>query len=869
MIEIRNVVKDYVAGDMVVKALKGININFRDSEFVSILGPSGCGKTTLLNIIGGLDQYTDGDIVIDNVSTKDYKDRDWDTYRNHYIGFVFQSYNLISHLSILENVELALSIAGMSKKDKKQKAIEALERVGLKDQIKKKPNQLSGGQMQRVAIARAIVNNPKIILADEPTGALDSETSIQVMDILKEISKTCLVVMVTHNGDLAEQYSDRIIKILDGELINDSKPYNPKDEKPKAKKKSVEVEVVSPEDSKKPKKEKNKHSAMRFSTAFSLSFKNLISKKWKTILVSFAGSIGIIGIALVLAVSNGLNRYISNMQSDTLSGYPVTIGTIAVDFDKIGELGKNNEDKEEVDKNSKLELYDMGKIFENMGSFNYLNQEFIDYITDYYEKDKEKSKENQELIDLKFTYNTTMPVLTKYEMNGMEVVMNINTASTVSALSGSGGSGSFVESLNNKDYILENYEVLGGTSAHYPTNKNEVALVVSNNNSEAIQTLQSYGYSIPADSKSIDFESLLGKEYKVISTEKYYTYDDINDNFTALDLRLIDDNKQIIPTQIAKLAEYYNYSDNETLKVTCVLRAKEGAISQVLSSGIMYLPELSEHLRQEARESTIYEKTKALDVNDQLYIPFAPSIAELSSLNMDFGDMFTYYTIQEVMDKINAEPYKLNLTKDDAMELVLQMIGASKVPSSVSLYAKSFDAKQNIVNYIGEWNSKSHTANNKITYSDATEFLTETLGSLIDIISYVLIAFAAISLVVSSIMIGIITYTSVIERTKEIGVLRSIGARKKDITRVFNSETLIIGLVSGTIGVLVSWALTFPISAIIKAVAGGAITTSMAILTVPNALILIAISTILTLISGLVPARIAAKKDPVKALRTE
>jgi len=863
MIEIKNVVKDYVAGDMVVKALKGININFRNNEFVSILGPSGCGKTTLLNIIGGLDQYTDGDIIIDNVSTKDYKDRDWDTYRNHYIGFVFQSYNLITHLSILENVELALSIAGIIRKEKRAKAIEALEKVGLKDQIRKKPNQLSGGQMQRVAIARAIVNNPKIILADEPTGALDSETSVQVMDILKEISKTCLVVMVTHNGDLAEQYSDRIIKILDGELIGDSKPYKPTKKEKNITENKPELEL---EESEMPKKEKK--SAMRFSTAFALSFKNLISKKWKTILVSFAGSIGIIGIALVLAVSNGLNRYISNMQSDTLSGYPVTIGTIAVDFNQMSQLG-NNDENLEIDPNKSLELYDYAKIFENMGNFNFLNQEFVDYITDYYNKDQEKDKDNQELIDLKFTYNTNMPVLTQTKMGDMDVVMSIDTASTVSALSGSGGSGKFVESINNKEYILQNYDVLGGENAHYPTNKNEVALIVSNNNSEAIQTLQSYGYTFPADQKFVDFEELLGKEYKVISTERYFQYDSANDQFNKLDLRLLDENNQVIFSQIPALKQYFAFDDNETLKVTCVLRAKEDAVSQVLSSGIMYLPELSEYLREEAKESTIYEKTKALGLNDKLYIPFAPSIAEMASLPIDMGAMFTYYTPQEIMDKINAEPYNLKLTKDDAIELALQMIGASSIPSSVSLYTKSFDAKTNLINYIGEWNTKPHTANNKITYSDATEFLTKTLGSLVDIVSYVLIAFAAISLVVSSIMIGIITYTSVIERTKEIGVLRSIGARKKDISRVFNSETLIIGFVSGTLGVLVSWALTFPISAIIKAVAGGAINTSMAILTLPNAISLILISTVLTMISGLIPSRIAAKKDPVKALRTE
>jgi len=860
MIEIKNVVKDYVAGDMVVKALKGVNINFRDSEFVSILGPSGCGKTTLLNIIGGLDQYTDGDIIIDGVSTKDYKDKDWDAYRNHYIGFVFQSYNLIAHLSILENVELALSIAGMSRKEKRSKAIEALEKVGLKDQIKKKPNQLSGGQMQRVAIARAIVNNPKIILADEPTGALDSETSVQVMDILKEISKTCLVVMVTHNGDLAEKYSDRIINILDGELTHDSKPY-----KPKKKDKIIEVsdEKESDENIKldgKKKTKKNKiHSAMSFVTAFSLSFKNLISKKWKTILVSFAGSIGIIGIALVLAVSNGLNRYISNMQSDTLSGYPVTIGTFAVDFNTFTKLRSEQEDKKSIDKNIELELYNMSKNIEKLGTFNFLNKEFMNHIDNYYALDQEKEENSRELTALKYSYKINMPIITEY--NGAYI--SVNTASSSSALTGATSNGIFSEGINNKEYILENYEVLGGENAHYPQNANEVALVVSKNNTMSVETLMGYGFYFENnDISSIKFEDLIGKEYRILSNDVYYEYDSVNNKFSVIDLK----------NSINNQSYYNNAEETTSVKVSCVLRAKEDAKTEILSNGLMYLPELSELLKAQAKESQIYSKTMELTLADDLYIPYEVDIQELATVvgNDNAKLLFPpFSTGQQIKDKLSKAPYNLTLSDEDVKQLMLQAIGASDIPVSISIYTKSFDAKQNVINYITEWNNSTKTANNKITYSDATAFLTDTLGNLIDIISYVLIAFAGISLVVSSIMIGIITYTSVIERTKEIGVLRSIGARKKDISRVFNSETLIIGLVSGTIGVLISWILTFPISAIIKKIAGGTITSSMAILTWPNALILIAISTILTMISGLVPSRIAAKKDPVKALRTE
>ncbi len=856
MIEIKNVKKDYPIGDNVVKALKGININFRDNEFVSILGPSGCGKTTLLNIVGGLDKYTDGDIVIDGVSTKSYKDRDWDNYRNHYIGFVFQSYNLISHLSILENVELALSIAGLNKKEKREKATLALQRVGLEDQLKKKPNQLSGGQMQRVAIARAIVNNPKIILADEPTGALDSGTSIQIMDILKEISKTCLVVMVTHNGELAEKYSDRIINILDGELTHDSNPYE-KDLNINEEEKPVNENMANGKN----KKKKQKHSAMSLFTAFFLSFKNLISKKMKTLLVSFAGSIGIIGIALVLSVSNGLNGYISSMQSDTLSGYPVTIGTAAVDFGSIqNNLGGSSEEST-IDKNTHVGLYNLSELLQRFGTFNYLNDEFINYVNSYYAQDKLKPIENQELIDVCYSYNSNLQILTEVGNMG---VFRLDSKQQISIMSSTVKSGVFYQGLKNKDYILENYDVLGGKNAHFPQNKNEVALVISSGNSIAVETLNTYGISVDKNLKEYEFSQLLGKEYKVMPNDMYYQKDK-----NYLPLALNDFGSLNFVASPIDMQNYYDSIDDENiLKISCVLRAKEESVGEVLSEGIMYTAELTDYLRAEAKNSEIYNATLSLGLTDNLYVPYNLNVSELNSIGGN-AEYFKYNTLQEMIDKVNAEPFNLNLTIENARELALQMIGASDIPNSISIYTNSFESKQNVINYISDWNNETHTANNKITYSDATEFLTNTLGTLIDIISYVLIAFAGISLVVSSIMIGIITYTSVIERTKEIGVLRSIGARKKDITRVFNSETFIIGFVSGTIGVLISFMLTFPISSLIKSVAGGAITSSMAILTLQNAITLISISTILTLISGLIPARFASKKDPVKALRTE
>lgn len=857
MIQLNEIVKKYLAGDSIVEALKGVSINFRNNEFVSILGPSGCGKTTLLNIVGGLDKYSSGDIIIDGVSTKDYKDKDWDTYRNHYIGFVFQSYNLISHLNVLENVELALSIAGCSQKEKRAKAIKALERVGLKSQIKKKPNQLSGGQMQRVAIARAIVNNPKIILADEPTGALDSKTSVQVMDILKEISKNCLVIMVTHNENLAKEYSDRIIRILDGKMIDDSKPYSP------SKVESVQKNEVEAKNDKKTKKPR---SAMGVFTAISLSLKNLLSKKWKTIITSFAGSIGIIGIALVLSVSNGLNSYVGNMQSEALSGYPVTVGTVAIDYDALTEYFSSNEgNNQEVDKNTQTSVYSVSNLLFQFGNFNFLSSDFVEYINDYVKMDNNKPESQRYLTSYKMSYPVTLQILTK----SMGRVKQINTKSITSSTSGKTSTSTFFEGISNKNYILENYEVLGGENAHYPANKNEVALVIGSDNSIAYESLVSLGLSdgieVKATEKTtlVDLEKFVGKEYRFLKNNDYFikTTDGENISFSRLAINEEDN--------VANTTLYNGLSEN-TLKISCILRLKNDSSSSILSQGIMYLPELSEYLRADAEESEVVKATRLLGVDDQLYIPFNLEISELSAF-IPAGapqEYFKYDSCRKIIDIVKSK-FNTNLTEDDAKQLALQMLGAGNVPNSVMFYTSSFDGKKDVMDYINAWNNKDTERNNKIVVNDATGFLTETLGSLINIVSYVLIAFSGISLVVSSIMIGVITYTSVIERTKEIGVLRSIGARKKDIARVFNAETFTIGLTSGVFGVLVSFILTFPISSLIKKLAGGTIKTSLAYLTLPNALIMILISVVLTLIAGLSPALMAAKKDPVKALRTE
>ncbi len=870
MIQIKNIVKNYLSGENEVHALKDVSINFRNSEFVSILGPSGCGKTTLLNIIGGLDKYTSGDIIINGVSTKEYKDKNWDAYRNHYIGFVFQSYNLISHLTILENVELSLSIAGLSASEKRKKAIKALKEVGLQDQMKKKPNQLSGGQMQRVAIARAIVNEPKIILADEPTGALDSETSIQVMDILKKVSEKYLVIMVTHNEILAERYSNRIISILDGKLIGDTNPYNPSEDEVSVDKDSHEKSDIKEQERKKKKKLK---SAMSYFTAFMLSLKNLWSKKGKTIIESLAGSIGIIGIALVLAVSTGLNTYVANMQSSTLSAYPITIGAVAIDYDALTNYFSNrNTTHSEIDKETQLSTYSITNMLLNFGNFNFLNKEFNDYLDKYVNKDNSKPEDKKELTSFQRNYNLNMQVLTEYK----GIVMPVFTKNQTSSMSGTTTGSSFSEGISNKDFILENYDVLGGETAHYPANKNEVALVVSKDNTIAMEVLASLGIDTPTPedtdkATTMDISTIIGKEYRFLRANDYFKQ-------TSTDpVEFEVENLSLEPSNMSNLRNIYNsYADDDhndnKLRITCILRPKEDSVGELLrTNSIMYLPELGEYLRADAKASNIAIETLKLGLTDNFYLPYVLEISELSMFVSDpdaAASFFKYETAEQIINVTNTQ-YKLNLTKDDAIQMALQMVGASDIPTSVSFYTNSFDGKKNVINYINDWNKVEHDANNKIVYTDATGFLTETLGMLIDIISYVLIAFAAISLVVSSVMIGIITYSSVIERTKEIGVLRSIGARKKDISRIFNSETILIGFFAGLLGVLISWILTFPISAIIKAVAGGSITTSMAILKFSDAAVLVLISTILTTLAGTVPAMLASKKDPVKCLRTE
>lgn len=843
ILELKDIKKDYKLADNVVPALKGVSMAFRHNEFVSILGPSGCGKTTMLNIIGGLDQYTSGDLIIKGQSTKKFKGGDWDTYRNHSIGFVFQGYNLIPHLSVLGNVELALTLAGISSKERKQRAMAVLERVGLKNECKKRPNQLSGGQMQRVAIARALVNNPEILLADEPTGALDSKTSVQIMELIKEISKERLVIMVTHNTELAEKYSSRIIKLLDGKVIDDSNPPSENDD---ALERIIETLPQNAQNLQKNDKKafKKKKSSMSVFTAFMLSLKNLITKKGRTILTSVAGSIGIIGVALVLAISNGFTNYINKMQTDTLGGYPIAVSTVAIDYSSLSSfMGESNKVGTSEEEGS-FGVYNPSTIIAKMGNYNFISDKFVKYINDYIEEDNKKG-DRKSLSSVQFTYATNLKVLTE----GSEGIIFVDTKPTASSIYGTSSS-LFYEGLADKDFVLSNYDIVEGK---YPENKNEVLLVLNSTGALSTDMLTKLGIAVSVNSEGeyerILYSDVVGKTYKVISNDTYYTpvYDS-EGNITEF-------------STLAK-ADYQTAFDgaSETLSICGVMKPRKDIVVEVFDAGIMYLPELATSYQQDCKNSLIVQKS----IDDgKFYVPFTVDISELKGFGLGIQN---FNTPAEIVGFVKSS-FDIDMTAEEATNLGLQMVGASTIPTGIYLYPKNFDGKAEVLKLIDDWNASENGAHNKIVYTDATEVLTGTLGELINIISYVLIAFAAISLLVSSIMIGIITYVSVVERTKEIGVLRSIGARKRDIARVFNAETFIIGLFAGLIGVVLTYILCFPVNAIIAKVSGGL--KNIAVLKFDHALILIAVSFVLTLISGLIPARIASKKDPVVALRSE
>lgn len=862
MLKLKNIVKTYDLGDLQVNALKGVSIEFRKNEFVSILGPSGCGKTTLLNIIGGLDKYTSGDLVINGVSTKDFNDRDWDTYRNHSIGFVFQSYNLIPHQTVLKNVEISLTLSGISKEERKRRAIDALEKVGLKDQIHKKPNQMSGGQMQRVAIARAIVNNPDIILADEPTGALDSETSVQVMDILKELSKETLVIMVTHNPEIAETYSTRTVKLLDGEIISDSNPYTAKEEE--VKKEKVE-------------KSKKKYTAMSILTAFSLSLNNLFTKKARTFLTAFAGSIGIIGITLVMALSNGFQKYIDKVQADTLSSYPLIISAASVNYESL--LNYTPDSLEQYPAVEKIFVNEISGLLENLVSENKIDESYVSNVI-------EKIPTNLTNA-ISYSYAMTIPIYKNYKdsASGTEIAANINN--TTNNMMGM-GMGLFAELLNNEGFVKSQYDVIYGK---YPENYDEVVIVVDKYNQLTDIVIQSLGIDdsiITTEqdgSKTIDFDKIIGTEFKIIPNDVLYSpVKDASGNTLYFKSNRMDLN---LDYDLVEKAVYEN-EKNISIKIAGILRlnsdSQTGQMGQVSTVG--FLPSLTD---------------KVFEVNGD-------------------SDIVNWQKENPTLDPYKGIAYNKN-EQESQYKNNMARLGGTKIPNSISIYPKDFDSKEQIKSYLEEQNTilnekaqdvfylelgKVKSAEMSIypdsslqgeeldrfyvdlgrkysipiekeearligkkaevTYTDIMAIMVTAISGVIDAISYVLIAFTAISLVVSSIMIGIITYVSVIERTKEIGILRAVGARKKDISRVFNAETFIIGLSSGIFGVCVTLLLSIPINIILKHLIG---LTSIAKLDPFDAIAVIIISFTLTLISGLIPSRIAAKKDPVTALRTE
>ena len=867
MLQLKNITKNYLSGDNKVQALKGIDIEFRESEFVSILGQSGCGKTTLLNIIGGLDRYTSGDLIINGKSTKEFKDKDWDTYRNHSVGFVFQSYNLIPHQTVLANVELALTISGVGKAERKKRAIEALQKVGLGDQLNKKPNQMSGGQMQRVAIARALVNDPDILLADEPTGALDSKTSVQVMEILKEISKDRLIIMVTHNPELAEKYSSRIVKLLDGKIIDDSNPY-----------KSSEEDVKKARN----KKDKSGKASMKFTTAVRLSLNNLMTKKGRTFLTSFAGSIGIIGIALILSLSHGMQSYINRLEEDTLSSYPLTIQEASIDVTSMLEAMMGNGEKEEHNDNKIYSRPIVNNILETVSTKLQTNN--LEELKKYLESGDTDIKNYINAIQYEYNLNLNI-----YKQNEDKTYQQVNPSkvfdelgfgemmesrqSTSSMMSGSmtmTQTDVWNEMLDNQNLLQSQYDVLAGK---WPTKYNEVVLIVDENNEISDYTLYSLGIK---DIKELNesMEKIKNKEKVEAGESESYSYDDLlNYKFKIL-LNTDYYKKSGNAWQDKSNDDEYmkNVVENaEEITIVGIIKPNEETVSSSGAGMIGYTKELKEYVINKINETEIVKEQKE---NSNINVFTGIEFPENQNSSFDYSQLtdeqrMYMATLSEAELAELMKNYAENSTATyDSNLSTLGVVDLNK-PSTINIYPKDFESKDMITTRISEYNDKQTNdgkEENVITYTDIVGVMMSSVSTIINVISYVLIAFVGISLVVSSIMIGIITYISVLERTKEIGILRSIGASKKDVSRVFNAETLIIGLVAGLIGIVVTLLLNIPINMIIKSIVG---ISNISKLPTAGAIILVVISVGLTMIAGLIPARFAAKRDPVEALRTE
>ncbi|MDD6263325.1 MAG: ABC transporter ATP-binding protein/permease [Clostridiales bacterium] len=883
MLILKDITKNYVMGDTTVEALRCINAKFRSNEFVSILGPSGCGKTTLLNIIGGLDRYTSGDLSINGRSTKEFSDRDWDAYRNHSVGFVFQNYNLIPHQSVLSNVELALTLTGVSKSERRRRAKEALELVGLGDQLRKKPNQMSGGQMQRVAIARALVNDPEILLADEPTGALDTETSVQIMNILKKISSDRLVIMVTHNPDLAEQYSTRIIRLLDGQIVSDSDPCE-----------SAEYSTPAASDEKPLKKP-----SMSIFTAASLSLNNLMTKKARTFLTAFAGSIGIIGIALILSLSNGVSEYINRVQEDTLSTYPLTIESETIDLSGFLSSMQNSSSGggEETERD------------ENMVYSNDMMGELINsFISEVQSNDLVSFKEFLESGDsgfdeyvsfIKYSYDIDLNIYSADTSGG---VVKVNPSPMVdmmfSAIGGSMSSqytamASSMYGLDVWEQLLENQELLDTqydvVAGRWPEKYDEVVLIVNGNNEISDLVLYTLGIkdqktaeelfnkilageTYESETTAYSYEELMDKEFRLVITADTFAED--ADTGVFVDVSKDED-------KMAELVE-----NGLPIKIVGVIRPNEDAVASSMDGAIGYTSDLEKYIidatensaavkaQRENPETDIFTGLPFPDETEEKVYTMDDVRAYMSTLDettqMQLSGMFSSMTEEQILAMFTEQ---MNAAVSDATyEGNLGILKTADVnsPSRIDIYASTFEAKDSISGLIEDYNDRmieEGKEGNVIRYTDYVALLMSSITTIINAISYVLIAFVSISLFVSSIMIGIITYISVLERTKEIGILRSIGASKRDISRVFNAETAIIGLSSGVLGIGVTVLLCIPINIVIRALTG--IQILGASLPPLAGVILIAISVLLTLFAGVIPSRIAAKKDPVVALRSE
>ena len=893
MLKLSEITKEYKVASGTVHALKGVSLAFRENEFVCVLGPSGCGKTTLLNIIGGLDHYTTGDLVIQGRSTKHFRDRDWDVYRNHRIGFIFQSYNLIPHQTVLGNVELALTIAGVGREERKERAKQALECVGLGNELDKKPNQLSGGQMQRVAIARALVNNPDILLADEPTGALDSETSVQIMELIKEIAGERLVIMVTHNPELAYQYASRIVRLKDGLVESDSAPYE--EESVQTAEVTDETEPAPASQQEAPqtgKKKKKLRARMSFLTSLALSARNLLTKKGRTILTSVAGSIGIISVCLVLALSNGFNNYIRQTEEDMLSYYPVTISENSYDLASVMTsftLPQDMPDMSQLDDKVYIDSF-LTSLANGMAATNNISDEYVAYLEDM---DSSWYSEimysyGASISDNLFLQAETFPdgdstttELTTRSLSNLKskyITDLIAFASQYSSLIGFADY--FTDVVNvmpgtsdnaNQgygEYVKSQYDIVAGT---FPQNENEAVLVVGQNNQVTDLTLAQLGLlsedrfmdlfnlgdedaevEVDEDADLLDISDILGKEYKLFYNDAVYTR---NEDWTQMSYfggqypftyqgQMTDDG-----------AFHAEGDDGINIKITCILRLNEDYSYGCLSPGLNITEKTVQTYIRGNLSSAIVNWMKS----DEAKLSYGGTDIYLMPVATE--NMTGNYTLYEIMGR----SVYVAQTPDDA----IKTLGGSDSVSRIAIYANDFDNKELVLNYLDQWNTdhdySDEARSMQITYTDTVGMLMSIMQTMIDIITYVLVAFTAISLIVSSVMIGIITYVSVVERVKEIGVLRSLGARKQDIRNLFNAETFIIGLAAGLIGIAISYVLCIVISLVLESLTGIGGIASLPALT---AFIMVCVSVVLTLISGLIPAQSAANKDPVLALRS-